>query len=230
MTAPSSEIVREVRAKYGPRTLLAFSCGKDSIAAYLAIRDSFDEVVPYYCYLVPDLEFVEESIAHYERAFGCKIWRMPHPSLYRWLRTGLYQTPARAAVICAADLPEFEYRHVVQILGEHLGIKTPMAADGIRAADSPLRRIGFQLHGAIRPADLRYCPVWDWNLAKVVSEIRKSGIGLPIDYEVFGRTFDGLDYRFVIPIKTHFPRDYARIVEMFPLIEGDVWRYERAAA
>lgn len=61
--------VREMQDK----TLLAFSTGKDAIAAWLAIREHFDEVIPYYLYLIPDLEFVEESLAYYEKFFGTKI-------------------------------------------------------------------------------------------------------------------------------------------------------------
>ena len=40
---------------------------------------------------------------------------------------------------------------------------------------------------------------------------------LPVDYEMFGRSFDGIDYRFISPIKERFPDDYARILEWFPM-------------
>lgn len=73
MTALSSiETIKEV-AKRQNKSLLAFSCGKDAVAAWLAIREHFDEVVPYYLYLVPALDFVNESIDYYERYFGTKI-------------------------------------------------------------------------------------------------------------------------------------------------------------
>lgn len=68
---PGEEIVAQVRRETGGKTILAFSTGKDSIAAMQAIRDAFDEVIPVYMYLVPGLEFVEESLAYYERVlFG----------------------------------------------------------------------------------------------------------------------------------------------------------------
>ena len=40
------DTIREV-AKRQKKTLLAFSTGKDAIAAWLAIREHFEEVVPY---------------------------------------------------------------------------------------------------------------------------------------------------------------------------------------
>lgn len=39
--------------------LLSFSMGKDSIAAWLAIRDKFERIEPYYLYLIPGLEFID---------------------------------------------------------------------------------------------------------------------------------------------------------------------------
>lgn len=49
-----AQTIAAVRAKQS-ETLLAFSTGKDAIAAWLAIREHFDAVHPYYLYLVPGL-------------------------------------------------------------------------------------------------------------------------------------------------------------------------------
>lgn len=62
MTMTGAETIARVR-EHQSETLLAFSTGKDAIAAWLAVRDSFEAVHPYYLYLVPGLEFVEESLA-----------------------------------------------------------------------------------------------------------------------------------------------------------------------
>lgn len=47
---------------------------------------------------------------------------------------------------------------------------------------------------------------------------------LPVDYKLFGRTFDGIDYRFLKPIKENFPRDYEKIITWFPLAELELFR------
>jgi len=86
------DTIREV-AKRQKKTLLAFSTGKDAIAAWLAIREHFEEVVPYYLYLVPGLEFVDEQIAMYERFFETKITQLPHPSVHRLLNNFVFQPP-----------------------------------------------------------------------------------------------------------------------------------------
>ena len=55
---PTSAEVRESLAAEGRPVLLAFSRGKDSIAAWLALRAAGVDVIPYHMYLVPDLAFV----------------------------------------------------------------------------------------------------------------------------------------------------------------------------
>ena len=44
----------------GETVILAFSRGKDSLAAWLALREAGVNVVPYHMYLIPELRFVDE--------------------------------------------------------------------------------------------------------------------------------------------------------------------------
>lgn len=221
---PSAEIRAEL-ASAGRPVFLAFSCGKDSLAAWLALRDSGVDVVPYYLYGVPGLRFVEESLARFEQAFGVRIHRLPHPSLYRLLNNFVFQPPERIAIIEAARLPSPSYSQVVGFLREDLGLaEDTWIADGVRAADSILRRLAFQKHGPMKPASRKVSVVWDWRKAAVMGRIERSGIALPPDYDWFGRSFDGIDARFLGPLREHSPDDYARVLEWFPLAEMDLLR------
>lgn len=51
MTLTGPETIAKVRESQS-ETLLAFSTGKDAITAWVAIREHFDRVVPYYLYSV----------------------------------------------------------------------------------------------------------------------------------------------------------------------------------
>ena len=229
-TLTGAETIAKVR-EGNAETLLAFSTGKDAIAAWLAIRDSFDAVHPYYLYLVPGLEFVEESLAYYEQFFGVKIARLPHPSIHRWLNNFTFQPPERCAVIEQAALPEFDYRDIRKVMIEDRGLsETMLVADGVRAADSPMRRIAIKTHGPISLNQGRYHPVWDWLKADLIACFRKHGVKLPVDYKLFGRSFDGLDLRFLLPLKKHRPADYRKILEWFPLADLEVFRWEKSHA
>ena len=228
MTAPSEQIIQQVRAECGPRIMLSFSRGKDCIAAYIAMRDSFEEIVAYHLFVVPGLEFVEESLDYYRRKLGIKIYNLPHPWLYKSLNSYVFQTPAHAAVIDAANLPIFTYSDVHRMVAAESGLGDKvLVASGVRAADSPMRRIALMTHGAISRNQRQFYPVWDWDKARVVDAIEQSGIRLPVDYELFGRSFDGLDLRFILPLKKHRPADYRKILEWFPLVELEVFRFER---
>lgn len=231
---PSGEqVIATVRAEFGPRTGVLFSLGKDSVAATLALRPHFDELVPVYLYYIPGLSFVEEALDYYERNLfgGRHIVRMPHPSLYRWLNNFVFQPPDRIEVIRAANLPTFDYADIHQLVRQSEGLPDgTLFASGVRAADSPIRRLSLNQHGPIRRSRGEFFPVWDWNKDRLVSEIAKSGLRLPEDYKLFGRSFDGIDARFLIPLKKHRPADYQRVLEWFPLAELEVFRIEQMRA
>jgi len=125
--------------------LLAFSCGKDSIAAWLEMQASglFREIIPIHLALVPGLAFVEQSLRYFEEVFETRILRLIHPSFYRMLGHCVFQPPERLDAIRALGLDRvrFDYAAVRQWASEDLGLAEPGAwlAVGVRAADSPQR-------------------------------------------------------------------------------------------
>lgn len=218
------EIVKE--ASGHNQALLSFSCGKDSWAAWLSARDHFD-FQPYYLYLVPGLEFVEEYLVYAERVLGKRIVRLPHPSFYRMLNHAIFQAPERLRIIAAADLGEPDYEDMRDAVIEDCELPDNCwVASGIRAADSPMRRATLIKNGGVNANRRQFYPCWDWNKATLIEQLVKAGIKLPVDYTVFGRSFDGLDLRFLIKIREHFPRDYATICEWFPLVDMEFARYD----
>lgn len=207
--------------------ILAFSCGKDSIAAWLQMRKYFKRIVPYYCYLVPKLEFVEKSLKYYEDFFGCHIYRLPHASLYRLLRNLVFQPPQNVSKIADAPLVDDNYDDTM--IGEIIRARANLPYDayvgnGVRMADSPMSRLGIKNHGAVNHSQGKFYPIYDWKKADIIAALDEANVKLPIDYKLFGRTFDGIDYRFLKPIKDNFPRDYERIITWYPLAELELFR------
>lgn len=222
----SAELCEQM-ARECDTAILAFSCGKDSIAAWLQMRKYFKHIVPYYCYIVPGLEVVEKSLSYYEDFFGCHIYRLPHRSLYRFLRGMVFQSPPHVTKIEALSIPGDEYDDYM--IGEIVRQSASLPAGayvgtGVRMADSPMRRIGIKTHGAINHNQKKFFPVYDWRKADLIAAIDDARVKLPVDYKLFGRTFDGIDYRFLKPIKEHFPRDYERIITWYPLAELELYR------
>ena len=214
--------VREKLAADGRPVLLAFSCGKDSIAAWLAMRDMGIEVVPAYLYYVPGLRFVDEELDYFEQKFQTRIKRYPHPSLYRWLNNAVFQAPERLRYIEAARLPEPSYEQMWDFIRADVGLdKSTWCADGVRAADSIQRRGAFVQYGYWRRNLKKVSPIGDWLKGEVLDCIRGHHIELPCDYAWFGRSFDGIDKRFTKVLKDKAPDDYATLLEWFPLLEVD---------
>ncbi len=99
-------------------------------------------------------------------------------------------------------------------------------ATGVRVADNPLRQIAVKQAGAYN-SDLRtFMTVYDWKKARVLEEITTAGVGLPVDYAVWGRSFDGLDWRFLQPLRDKFPADYEKVRALFPLVDLEFYRKE----
>lgn len=224
-----SEEMCEQMASECDTAIVAFSTGKDSIAAWLQMRKYFKKIVPYYCYCVPGLSFVQDSLKYYEDFFGQHIYQLPHRSFYRWIHALTFLPPDRVTWAESLDCPGDEYDDTT--IGEIIRSSghLPDAAytgTGVRMADSPMRRIGIKTHGAVNHNGKRFFPVYDWNKERLVKEISQSGVKLPIDYKLFGRTFDGLDYRFLVEMRDHLPEDYARVLEWFPLADLEIYRRE----
>ena len=221
---PSAELRRQLKGK---KVLLSFSRGKDSLAAWLALRDAGVTVIPYHLHLVPGLAFVAESLAYFTDWFGCEtpILDLPHPSLYRWLTNFTYTPPERCQVVESGRLLKYTYEHVNAAVRDHYGLPDDAwVCDGVRAADSPNRRMALKSHGPINTTMRTQKVVWDWRKADVMGAIEAAGVRLPPDYLWFGRSFDGLDRRFLSQLKTYAPEDYARVLEWFPLAGLDLLR------
>ena len=224
---PSEAVIDTVAQLSNGKVLLAFSTGKDSIAAWLALKERGVEGIPYYYYLVPDLQIVEASLKYYEDFFGTHIYRVPSPSLYRMWRNCIFQNPERLPVLMSTPLPNLKHEHLADAVKQtHKVSKDTWTALGVRAADSVNRRTNFVRSGAMNKKALKFYPVWDWKKERLRIAIFKAKVKLPIDYWLFGRTLDGLDYRFIAPLKKHYPDDYERIRQYFPMIDAELLRGE----
>jgi hypothetical protein len=130
----------------------------------------------------------------------------------------MYQPPGRCRIIEAARITVPSYATVNAMIREHFQLPADTwVCDGVRAADSPARRAAIVRHGPVSDRRRTQKVVWDWRKQHVMDAIRGAGVELPPEYAWFGRSFDGLDRRFLGPIQQRAPGDYARLLEWFPL-------------
>ena len=221
---PTSEEVLIKLASLHEPVFLSFSCGKDSTAAWIAMHEYEIPVLPVYFYVVPGLEIVQESILFFEEYFCQKIACYPHPSLYRMLEANVYQPPNRLHVLDNAQLPVPDLSMMWDEIRSDYGLKNAWIADGVRASDSIVRRASLTKHGVMKYHSHKVSPIADWLKEDVMNCLNKHNVKLPVDYELWGRTLDGLDARFTSKLKERFPQDYETIKAFFPLVELDLLR------
>lgn len=223
----SEELCQQIALENGT-AICSFSMGKDSIGAAIQMQRYFERVEYVFLYMVPGLEFQEQALSYYEAKFGKKIKRMPNPSFYRQMNALMYQPPMNVDILDDLNLYEATYDEVFAAAKHDFKIQdSTFVGVGVRAPDSLARRTTIKQTGGVNRKRKQFFPVFDWNAQRLASEIRQSGIKLPIDYKIWGRSFDGFDHRFLKPLKDNFPKDYEKVREFFPLIALELKRYEK---
>lgn len=223
----SKELMQQMAEKTSGVTLLAFSTGKDALCAWVELRKYFRTIIPVYYYLIPGLSFIEKTLVYYEDFFQTKIIRLPNPNLHRMLNAGVFQTRSSWKVVQSFAFPNKKREELCEYVKEDFGIdKGVYTAIGNRAADSLMRQRAITKYGAVNHKIKTFFPVYDFKIADVIKSISEAGVKLPMDYHVWGKTFDGLDYRFIKPVKDRWPDDYEKIKSFFPLIDAEILRHE----
>lgn len=226
---PSGEQTCSTVARQSDTCLLSFSMGKDAIGSWLQCRRFFKRVVAFYLYAAPGIQFVERGLRYYEDYFGQHIYRLPHPSLYRMLREHIFQPPGRIRLLQATSLEKFNYKDIEDSLRTDLNLGPEVySATGVRANDSARRALVIRRYGTINHNKHKFYPIWDWDKDRLIKEITAAGVKLPVDYQMFPRSWDGINAQYLVPIKQRFPDDYERILKWFPLADLELFRIECA--
>lgn len=211
--------------------LLAFSGGKDAVAAYLRLKDHFDpaKIIPFYQW-GPWLEFTQRTLRYYERELfdGRHIYRLPHSGYFAQLRCRNFTDPAARNMLIAFDPHRLLYTEIYTAVAHLAGVtdRVPWVAQGVRAVDSQVRLTAARQHGPYNLTRRSFWPIWDVHKREHLAMLRAAKIKLAVDYKLFGRSFDGLDYRFTKPVRDHFPEDWKAITDLFGLAEVEHKRRE----
>lgn len=223
------DLIRHVQAKtHENHVLLSFSGGKDAWGTWLAIRDRF-EIHPFYYYIVPDLEFVDEYLAHCEKVLGKRILQYPHPVTNDMLNGCTFQPPNRVWALQHLDPILYDNDPIHRCTESDSGLPefSCYAALGLRAADSIMRSSYFKKYGPVDDKRKVFSPIWNWNKERLITELKRHGIKLSKEYVWFGRSLGCPILLYTWGLKQHAPKDYQRLLDWFPMLEAEVWRYER---
>lgn len=224
----SEQLCERIAEKSNGVAICSFSMGKDSIASYIQMKKYFDRIIPVFYYIVPDLSFQKKSLEYYQNEVfkDERIIVMPSPATYRQLAYFMYQHPGAIDALHDADIYIPHYDEIFAAVKLDLSLPDETYTGvGVRMNDSLNRRFSIKRFGAENEKRRQFYPVFDWDNKKLIAEIRSSGIKLPIDYRIWGRSFDGFHYKFLKPLKDHFPEDFEKVKAMYPFVELELLRY-----
>lgn len=212
------EVVKRARA-ITPAVIVGVSGGKDSLATLDVCARHFDRIEAFFMYVVEGLEFQEKYLAYLERRYHIQIQRLPHFVLSGVYKDGYYRPiTTQSAKIGRITLADIEFK-IRQLTG------LEWIATGQKKIDS-LERTAMLSHcNSIDVARKRMYPIADWNNAAVFNYLKRNNVPLPPDYAIGGASFGGrLNAEWLRGIRERFPKDYQKILEVFPHAEAIVWR------
>lgn len=197
--------------------VVCFSGGKDSIVTLDLCARYFKRIHVVFMYTVPGLSFQEANLRWYEAKYGIEIERIPHFQLSDFLRYGTFRK-------YDFDVPIVSILDVYKYLRASTGMY--WIAAGERIADSIVRRAMIKNSGSIDDKRGRIYPVAHWNKQEVMRYIAHHRLKLAPEMSVLGHSFRSLEPGELTAVKKHYPRDFEKIVEWFPLAEAAVKKYE----
>lgn len=225
----SYELNKHIGHITGGEVFLSFSGGKDSVAAWLYMIECecYREIIPIFYYTIPNTQFTEDMLKYYEDWFQTPIIRMPSPNILSDWSMGQLLTPMCFRAVKA--MRQYIFPCIFDDWDEWQRMDYKMeksyTATGVRMYDG-LNRYGVvRQHGGLKESQHKFMPIFDFKIADVLAIIKAHDIKLPADYRIWGKSFDGLDYRFILPLKKTYPKDYERVREAYPLIDVNILRY-----
>lgn len=198
--------------------IVGFSGGKDSIVTLDLCFKYFKNVKPFFMYLVPDLEFQEQMLRRYEERYNTEIIRLPHFETSEFLKYGSF-TMADWNVDIVGINDTYEYLR--QTTGIH------WIAAGERCADSIVRNAMIKKSGSIDYKRGRFYPIAYWKKQEVLEYIKYKKLYLSPEQKSLGFSFRSLAGSELAVIKQLYPKDYEKILKVYPFAEAGVIRFEK---
>ena len=218
------------------RVLLWYSTGKDSVAAWWALKQRGYDVVPVYRQLIPGLEFMDAPMRAHEAFFGSEVTIVPSPlnlpSLARFINAkidGVGLVTARDSVQNAVDSPSL-FKAGREATNDTLidDLGCDVAIIGTKASDSLPRRPHFKVDGPYTAKERLFALNWRLQKNAPFRSMMQHQIPIPRYYIWLGLSPElHLEYEFYF-IKKYHPDDYERILSYFPAVDAFVKKHEYA--
>jgi len=200
--------------------VLHFSCGADSIACYLRLKEHGISPILVYHYFIKDLPMVNNYIDYFEKKFNVKIYQFPSTLYYEHIDNALFQYPIKAREKFRNHIGHFYLDRFTKDDFDYC-VKDSLGGDvilhlGLKYTDG-LRRYQHLMKNGVSFND-KFYPVAPFKISDIQNILDKYDCLLPIEYGLWGISFESPRSWNINLIKEHCPESYKMIQKVFPMI------------
>lgn len=234
-TVLSRLLCEEISKRSDGICILAFSRGKDSIPAWIWLKEFFHTIYVYHLGPAPNMGYTERSLKYYEKVFETPILRWIDGEVLENISLKSFQLIENYELIDQLNLPKeyYSYHEMADIVREKYNCPKAWHAMALLANDNIFRRMNLQkktkqgemtFDGGIPDnRHMTFYPTFDWTLNQNLEAITKNGIWLPDDYAMIRRTMSSaFSPHSLEALMECAPEDFEATQAMFPLIKA-VW-------
>ena len=229
-TETVDEITRQALLELCPekKVVLYFSTGKDSVAAWLTLREMGFEVVPVFRELIPNLSFYESVIAAYEKFFDTEIIKIPSAVQMSQLYANFGNQEEQNSITTIRLIENIKKLkthknnddRILNTLGYNIGVV------GTKGSDNLSRRVNFQMAGPFNAKNRCFSLCWRLASKAPLRMMVEAKCPIPKYYLWLGRSPELLFSAEFFFIKKYYPEDYEKILQYLPDIDVRVKDFE----
>jgi len=196
--------------------LVSYSGGKDSRVVLDLCTQYFKQVICFFMFFVPDLEYDATNIKWAQDTYHVQVLQYPHWNFIRCLAEGVYKDENSEW----DEVSGLRLRDIYDLVMTEAGCR--LIATGQKRADyigrsavmHQIKAIGRIVH-----------PLEYWNKQDVLGYLRDNQIGMPDNSNHITTGID-LSTPSLLWLHDEHPNDFIRLLKYFPYAESVVWRRE----
>lgn len=200
--------------------VLHFSTGADSVACFLKLRENGIEPILIYQYFIKDLPMVKNYIDYFENKFNVHVHQFPSSLWAEHYDKAFYQLPIAYRIKFQNDIEQYGlWRYDKEFFRDN--ITKSMGGDvvfhlGLRYTDGVFRYKHLMKNGVY--FENKFYPIASYQVCDIQSILKKYDCKLPIEYKLWGISFESPRAFNINLIKENCPETYKMIREKFPLV------------
>lgn len=218
------QIIGNVRKETDVAVLYYSAGGKDGIALLDMLARTFNKVICYYLYLIPNLDHVQPFIKWAETHYkNVEVRQIRHWQYGVFAKNGFFMDADENAKTTKIGEQE-------EFVRQETGIK--YAFSGMKGVDGYMKRMRLKMFaktGYITEKGMVY-PLALWTNKEVLQYITSRNLIKPFVYKgMEGKVSQGFNITLdtMLMMREKYPNDYKRILQEFPYSEKLIFDYER---